>query len=116
AGCHPEQHEPQRGLAEELGGEEHVQLFSSLNGFVTSLKSDTRTYFPFSTRMTMASLLKMRNAASDGISGSAFLVKSNGAISGRLTGPTAFMASTILAESSVAISDGGSFFRMSTSA
>ncbi len=54
-GCHPEEDEPQRGLAEELGRKEHVQLFSSLNGFVASLKSDTRTYFPSSTRVTIAS-------------------------------------------------------------
>ena len=49
------------------------------------------------------------------MSGNAFAVKSNGAISGRLIGPAFAMASTSLAESSVAISDGGSFFRMSTS-
>ena len=109
AGRHAEQDEPQRRLAEELSGDEHGH-FSSLNGFVASPNGVTRTYLPSSTLITIACREKRRNADSDAMSGNAFLLKSNGAISGRLIG-RAFATSTSFAESSVAISAGGSFVR-----
>src|SRR5215471_19518669 len=79
----PEQGEPHGLLAEDRRGHQHGHELS-LNGFVASLNSDTRWYFPFSTRTIIASREKTRKPASELISGKAGLLKSNGATSGRL--------------------------------
>jgi hypothetical protein len=60
--------------------------FSSSNGFVASPKGVTDLYPPFSTLRTIACREKRRRPERALMSGYAFLLKSNGAYSGRLTG------------------------------